>query len=34
MHKKVTVNDLMQKNYVYYLTSSEGKDLIQDLSLN
>lgn len=26
MHKKVTVNDLMQKNYVYYLTSSEGKD--------
>lgn len=26
MHIKVTVNDLMQKNYVYYITSPEGKD--------
>lgn len=26
MHKKVTVNDLMQKNYVYYLNSPEGRD--------
>lgn len=26
MKKKVVVNDLMQKNYVYYLTSPMGKD--------
>lgn len=28
--KKVTVNDLMQKHYVYYLTASEGKDFAAD----
>jgi len=30
MNKKVTVNDRMQKNYVYYLTKPAGKDFNQD----
>jgi hypothetical protein len=27
---KIVVNDLMQKNYVYYLTEKEGKNFAAD----
>ncbi len=30
MKKKITVNDLMQKGYIYYLTELEGKNFAKD----